>query len=626
MTRLEFDHLVEKLEARFKGRQASLTRSAVLWAILGYVVLVLGFLSAAGVMAGCVWMAIAAPSVVTIKLGLVLGLSGGLIALGILKGVWVRMTPPEGELLERHDAPRLFEMIDGVSEKAGGVHFDRVLLTDELNASVVQLPRLGIFGWYRTYLSLGLPLLDALSPEEFQAVLAHEFAHLSKAHGRTGNWLYRIRNSWGSVANALAMQGGLLAKPLSAFVGWFWPRFNARAFVLSRANEYEADAFAAETTSAAVSARALQRIAVESRRVHEDFWEDLGRRSAFEPGPPKAVYHDLSSLLKTRVEPAVCMRWLNHQLAMSTDTSDTHPGLRDRIAALGVTPETRGLEAVVESAADRLLGVEFAAEGREKFSKMWIAMNGEEWARRHESATKDRERLKELEALPPTEDNRWEALHLRCGLEGVPAMRGELERWLATHPDHDLSRFVLGRHLLSNDDPAGIALVERAAEGTPVATYDCLEVLAAYYDRQGNAEAVREIKRRADEHDHHVELATRERNVVAANDRFVPHGLPPEMIRAIQEVLAGQAEVTEAWLAEKQVRVFPRWKHHVLVVHLKFPMLKLTSQSDSTAVLQRIADSVTTDSYLLCIDDSGPNKPAAKAIKGTPGTGIYKRG
>ena len=38
-------------------------------------------------------------------------------------------------------------------------------------------------------------------------------------------------------------------RPVIAFIDWFWPRFNASAFVLSRAQEYQADAFAARVTS-----------------------------------------------------------------------------------------------------------------------------------------------------------------------------------------------------------------------------------------------------------------------------------------------------------------------------------------------------------------------------------------
>ena len=49
-------------------------------------------------------------------------------------------------------------MIDKLRRELGTRRFDQVLITDELNAGVVESPRLGLFGLYRSYLLIGLPL------------------------------------------------------------------------------------------------------------------------------------------------------------------------------------------------------------------------------------------------------------------------------------------------------------------------------------------------------------------------------------------------------------------------------------------------------------------------------------
>jgi hypothetical protein len=43
------------------------------------------------------------------------------------------------------------------------VALGRVGQIDDFNAAVVQAPRLGLFGWYRNYLLIGLPLAKALT-------------------------------------------------------------------------------------------------------------------------------------------------------------------------------------------------------------------------------------------------------------------------------------------------------------------------------------------------------------------------------------------------------------------------------------------------------------------------------
>src|SRR5207249_11068756 len=72
----------------------------------------------------------------------------------------------------------------------------RTLIAAFVNVGVVHRPRLALFGWYRNYLLLGLPLMQTLSPEEFRTALAHELGHLSRQHGRFGSWIYRIRVMW----------------------------------------------------------------------------------------------------------------------------------------------------------------------------------------------------------------------------------------------------------------------------------------------------------------------------------------------------------------------------------------------------------------------------------------------
>lgn len=57
----------------------------------------------------------------------------------------------------------------------------------------MQHARLGVLGWHVNYLILGLPLMQAVSPEQFRAIVAHELGHLSRNHSRFAGWIYRVR-------------------------------------------------------------------------------------------------------------------------------------------------------------------------------------------------------------------------------------------------------------------------------------------------------------------------------------------------------------------------------------------------------------------------------------------------
>ena len=95
-----------------------------------------------------------------------------------------------------------------------GPRFHHVLLVDDLNAGVIQRPRLGVFGWPSNYLLLGLPLLEALSPEEALSVVAHEYGHLAGAHGRFEAFVYRLRRTWSMLGQLAQAWQGVATRPL----------------------------------------------------------------------------------------------------------------------------------------------------------------------------------------------------------------------------------------------------------------------------------------------------------------------------------------------------------------------------------------------------------------------------
>jgi Zn-dependent protease with chaperone function len=144
------------------------------------------------------------------------------------KALWVRWPEPAGLPVLPAEAPALFEALADLRKHMRGPRFHRVLLTDEVNAAVVQRPRLGLFGWPKNYLLLGLPLLDSMPAEEALAVVAHEYGHLAGAHARFGAFIYRLRHSWGPVQDLAEHVQGWLARLVVPLVRqgnckpWIW--------------------------------------------------------------------------------------------------------------------------------------------------------------------------------------------------------------------------------------------------------------------------------------------------------------------------------------------------------------------------------------------------------------------
>ena len=141
--------------------------------------------------------------------------------------MWVRLDVPKGQRIANSEAPELFALIDKLRRSLGAPRFHHVLITDDFNAAVVQIPRLGLLGLYRNTLLIGLPLMKALNRQQLAAVLAHEFGHLAGGHGRLGNWIYRLRFGWARLAQALQQRRSVGSFAFVPFFKWYAPYFSS---------------------------------------------------------------------------------------------------------------------------------------------------------------------------------------------------------------------------------------------------------------------------------------------------------------------------------------------------------------------------------------------------------------
>ena len=126
-----------------------------------------------------------------------------LLVFFILRSLWVRVQAPHGFELTPENCPQIFALINEFRSKINGPPIHKVLLVNEFNAGISQVPRLGLFGWHKNYLILGFPLLLSITENEFKAILGHEYGHLSGNHGKFSSWIYRARRTWYQLMESL---------------------------------------------------------------------------------------------------------------------------------------------------------------------------------------------------------------------------------------------------------------------------------------------------------------------------------------------------------------------------------------------------------------------------------------
>jgi heat shock protein HtpX len=242
-----------------------------------------------------------------------------------------RFEDPGPRLLET-DHPRLFAAIRRVARDTGQAMPSEVFLVAQLNAWVAQRGGIMSFG-SRRVMGLGLPLMEALSVQQFRAVLAHEFGHYYGGDTRLGPWIYKTRAAIERTLQGLHRHSTALAKPFQ----WYGQAFVRITHGVSRQQEFSADALAARTVGARPLAEGL-RLLHGSDGAFSAYWSQelvpvlqLGAR------PPLAAgFRQFMGAPEIR---AGIDEAIERELAQGeAGPYDTHPCLRDRLAAVATLP------------------------------------------------------------------------------------------------------------------------------------------------------------------------------------------------------------------------------------------------------------------------------------------------
>ena len=406
---------------------------------------------------------------------------------------------PAGRELHGNEAPQLFKMIADLQERLQGAPIHHVLVTNEFNAALAQCPRFGLFGRYRNYLVLGLPLLYAVSPAEILAVMAHEYGHLSRSHGKLGGWVYRQRVTFDALYKRACerRESNVVNEVLARLLDRFTPYYNAYTFVLSRQNEYEADAISREIAGAEASASALIRINLLESWLEKNFWPKLYAQSAHYEMPPVMPYVAMRKLLVMTMDEWATADRLNELLKAESGVHDTHPCLNERLAAL----DQHGALPPIPSAcaADALLGKTSHTLAAE-FDTGWWGEEKDKWQKQYRRYTLCTTRIAELEKRPVASLSAPEAQELALLLfefRSASAAKQVLEDLLGRSGErYPKPVYLYGRALLEGGEQRGLDYLEEACRLSPAMEEDCVRVGYQWLvDRQNEVAAQKWLER-----------------------------------------------------------------------------------------------------------------------------------
>lgn len=490
-----------------------------------------------------------------------------------------QIPPPEGVLITRTDAPRLFRILDQMCQRMDTYPIEEVVITPDLNAAIVPWTAQTTFRRVRYSLVLGLPLMDILSPDQMRAVVAHELAHLLRSRDEQGTFARALRlyEFWKRMVDLVESdeEGAFVAPAMLSFYSWLLPRFHLLAQIAERQWEQHADRVAAAVGTSRAYGESLILLGLGNRWLSQVYWNRILEEELYRVINP---FDNLRQSWEQHYPSPRFQRWLGLQLLETNDPYDPHPALRNRLRAIGYLPvQTDPLTPAKvelpplssETAAEFLLGANRASISQTLLT-FWRENVLPQLREALQQIKEAKGRLTVLEGkIQLNDEETEERLMLAANFRSREQAIAYAESVLQSHPQHAAAHYVLGGLLIDEQPAQAIPLLERAMQLDESFTLLACELLAGYWAGQGEMEKAEQYRLQGQQYYAKVSEAIYERAEISPDDPFEPADITPAQALALRRYLWQYVEIRAAYLVRKVVKQYTDKPLYVLALRFR---------------------------------------------------------
>ena len=543
-----------------------------------------------------------------------------------VSAITAKVPDPEGIEVSKSDAPELYAFVKNTCKELKARKPKKILVFDGFNAAVVSLPRFGIFG-RKVVLMVGIPLMKALSPKQFEAVLAHEIGHISDKHGVFAKWAYQMREAWGRLIASQELVEHKLNGLYQTFVDRFFPYFTAYSFVLMREHEKQADREAARLCGNISLGESLILLETKGRQLDDVFWRSVHEENISKDAPAKQLFTRMLGFLAA-TDPESLRPSLEKAIAVPTDFNDTHPSLAERLRLIGYWDDgdlPRLPDEPTADAASAFLG-HIEVKLIEQYDAAWDAEAAGKWKERYDHFQEAQRRINALEEKEGSADLTFEELKEFIGLtvdkDGLAAAMPLVEEAARKFPNEASAWFNLGIGKLSIGDESGLSQLAKAVELDKTFKYEADQAAFDYLRSKGKLDEAGKYAAALEEQNDLYQKANIERANILSSDEFIIHDLPAEFIESIPRKLSGIDEVEALYAVRKVCFFMPEFPFHVLLVELRKKRSGDLAPQRVLEIVTRRLDTGEINWFGLLTADWQRN---ATEIFHLPGAKIYSR-
>jgi len=234
------------------------------------------------------------PMIWTLLIGGGLIVSGLTILFFLVKFIFTSNKMDRSHLTEikNIDHPKIFALIEEIVKEVDMSFPKKVYLSNDVNASVFYDSNFwSMFLPIKKNLNIGPGLMNAVTEQEFKAILAHEFGHFSQKSMKVGSYVYQVNqviynmlyknDSFDNIIAKAASLHSIIAiciagsiwiiKQIQFILQKLYNYININYMSLSREMEFHADEIAANVAGSKYLASALTRLDFSNHALDTSF-------------------------------------------------------------------------------------------------------------------------------------------------------------------------------------------------------------------------------------------------------------------------------------------------------------------------------------------------------------------
>ena len=247
----------------------------------------------------------------------------------------IKLKPPVGLTLTEAKAPGLFKLVQQHRSYYKRPTIHRIVITEQYELDIVKTPMWALPVWSTNTMIIGLPVMQCLSPEQFECMVARRIGQFSKRYNPVTNWLYQLRSIWQQYRVSYNQQKGFGIEPLKWFYSVYAPMYSMLSVYAARQDELNADTYAMELFNDKDVLEMITADALCRWYLHNQYWPAVVKIASIETKSLPTPHTKMSSAVRAIKNGEQLDKLIDNAYREQPLTRNATPSLQDRISNIG---------------------------------------------------------------------------------------------------------------------------------------------------------------------------------------------------------------------------------------------------------------------------------------------------